>query len=286
MTRAELLFLLKKYRITPNNTRGQNFLIDDSVLHRIVSAARLAPTDVVLEIGAGIGNLTGALASKAQRVVSVEVDEKFKPVLEKITAVHNNISLVFEDIRRVPFEELRDHMNVQHDYSYSVVGNIPYYLTSHLITTLLREPLLPQTITMLVQKEVAERICSTEPRHTKLSLAVQFYGAPKQCGSIPASSFYPQPEVDSEILQIGNIQRWAHEEREDKVWRVIKFGFASKRKNILNNLSAGFRRERSFLLPALDKAGILPETRAEQFSKEQWLSLTRALDEAGSIFDA
>jgi len=266
--------LLKKYNFRPNTVKGQNFLVEDSMLDKIVSVASVGKNDVVLEIGAGVGNLTSRLAQTAKQVVTIESDRRFEPILTKLSQVNDNVSVIYGDALKVEFKQIQKLAKVEKNGDYIVVANIPYYITSSLIYQIIKYPVLPRSINILVQKEVGQRIVASAGNHSKLSLSVQFYGDPAISFMVSRKNFYPQPEVDSSMLTISNVHSWNYEENEKHVWQLITFGFSSKRKKLINNLAAGLQEPKAKITGYLSESGIDPKVRAQDLTVENWLRLT------------
>lgn len=277
MSRESVLFLLKKFGIRPDPRGSQNFLISDSALHDIISSAELTPTDRVLEIGAGIGTLTAALATRCHSILAVEQDTRFEPLLQALGSVNTNLHLLYRDIIGVHFEDIARALDMNLGLSYKVVANIPYHITSRIISRLIAYPIAPERVVLLVQKEVGERIVAKPGDHSKLSLSVQFYGTPELLQIVPRSSFYPVPEVDSVILRIRSIAPWRYPEPEKRVWQLIAFGFSAKRKKLLNNLAGGLARDKSEIASVLEGCGIPVGSRAQDLSPDDWRSLARTV---------
>ncbi len=260
--------LLKTHGIRLKKDLGQNFLIEESYLRCIVQAAGLRKEDEVLEIGAGIGTLTRCLALSARRVCAVEIDERLFPLLENQTVNFANVELVNGDILRIPIEELVARPG------YKVVANIPYYLTSSLVRYLLESPVRPASLTLTLQKEVAERICAGPGRLSLLALSVQVFGSPRIALEIPARAFYPAPKVDSATLVVDLFEQpLIPADRIDLFFRLIKAGFAQKRKMLHNTLSAGLALESDRVKDLLQQANIDPRRRAQTVTMEEWRRL-------------
>ncbi len=273
MSKATVQYVMQKWNIRPDTEQGQHFLVDDTILQRIITASQLNKKQHVLEVGPGIGTLTSLLAETAERVAAVEIDPQFKPLLEAFVAVNTNVQLLFADILKVPFETVRAALDLRSGSGYKVIANIPYYLTSRFFATVLKYQELPTMIVVLIQKEVAERIVAQPGDHSKLSLSIQLYGAPRIAFQVPRTAFSPIPEVDSAVLVIEDIHQWSYAVPERKVWQLITFGFSSRRKKLVNNLMAGMHISRDAALDILKKAGIEPNIRAEDMSIESWLRL-------------
>jgi 16S rRNA (adenine1518-N6/adenine1519-N6)-dimethyltransferase len=266
---------LKRYGLRADKRLGQNFLQDAGALEKIVRAAEIQPSDVVLEIGPGLGSLTRYLAVSARQVVAVELDRDLFPPLEAALAPYTNVRLIQGDILKLSPTELIDQTD------YLVAANIPYYITSAIIRHLLdmsahdQAAPRPRRMVLTVQKEVAERICAEPGELSLLALSVQIYGRPRPAGRIPAGAFYPAPSVDSSILTI-DIHReplipLAHL---DSFFQLIKAGFSQKRKTLRNSLSGGLRVSPPEAEALLQGAGIDSRRRAETLDIPEWRKLT------------
>jgi 16S rRNA (adenine1518-N6/adenine1519-N6)-dimethyltransferase len=261
--------LLKQYGLYADKRLGQNFLQEPHALEKIAQVAEIMPTDTVLEIGPGLGNLTRYLASKAQKVVAVELDEHLFPPLETVIAPYHNIQLVQGDMLGILPKEIID----QNDYL--VVANIPYYITSALIRHLLESNLKPRRIVLTVQKEVAERICAAPGDMSLLALSVQVYGQPRIAANIPAKAFFPAPKVDSSVLVIDIYSTpLVDENLLDTFFQLVKAGFSQKRKKLRNSLAGGMHQSPADTETLLRAAGIDPQRRAETLSIDEWGKLS------------
>jgi 16S rRNA (adenine1518-N6/adenine1519-N6)-dimethyltransferase len=266
---SSLKEILRKYETLPIKRLGQNFLIDKNILRKIIEAAELSKRDVVLEVGPGIGNLTIELAKKVKKVVAVEKDERMVEILKERLKEEKieNVEIVNEDILKfLPSFKLRR--------SYKVVANIPYYLTSRLIRNLLEAKRRPRLIVLMIQKEVAQRICAKPPKMNLLAVSVQFYAKPKIVSYVSKNSFWPRPKVDSAIIKI--------EPRETKFnanlfFKIVRAGFSHPRKQLINNLSRKLGRKKEEIKKLLSQLGISPKKRAEELSIEDWMKLTKLI---------
>lgn len=275
MPKNNLFAILGKYNLKPNKLMGQNFLIDQNVLKKIIIAADLSKNDVVLEVGPGLGILTQALAKVAGRVVAIEKDKKMAAILQNILSDRNirNVEIVEGDILKIPNTKYK----IQ---NYKVVANIPYYLTARLIRKFLESANPPIEMILMIQKEVAQRICARPPEMSILAVSVQFYAEPKIISVVSKNSFWPAPKVDSAILKISpantsgpQISRITAEQ----FFKVVRAGFSHPRKQIIGNLAQGLKIDREKITEALKKFGLAPEQRAESFSVESWIKLTEIL---------
>jgi len=285
---------------------GQNFLIDKIALKKIVIAAKLSSEDTILEIGPGLGTLTIELAKKAKKVISVEKDKKICEVLADILSNRNiqNIQIINQDVLDSKFQIL--------DSKYKIVSNLPYYITSPVIRKFLEVKNPPKEMILMVQKEVAQRICAKPPKMSILAVSVQFYSLPKIISYISKKSFWPQPKVDSAIIRITPKQiserklklrtfagerAWCPAEsgtseprtergaspgrrafrklsfREQDFFKIVKAGFSSKRKQLVNSLSSGLKIKKETAENMLNKAKISPKARAETLTINNWIKL-------------
>ena len=260
--------LLRQYGLHPSKGLGQNFLQDTDILQKIVKYAVIQSTDNVLEIGPGLGNLTRYLALSARSVMAVELDRNLFPALEGVLGSYKNIHLVQGDILRL------DPAVLMGGLDYIVVANIPYYITSAVIRHLLETEPPPQRVILTVQKEVAERICAEAGEMNILALSVQVYGKPSIIEIIPASAFYPQPNVDSAVLRIEiQPQPILSPSYLNTFFVLIKAGFSQKRKTLRNSLSSGLHLAPIESEKLLTAAGVDPRRRAETLSLEEWSRL-------------
>lgn len=268
--------------IKPSKRLGQNFLVSKTALGEIIAVADLKPSDIVLEIGSGAGTLTQELAKKAKRVIAVEKDPSMVEVLKETLKNFKNVDIINSDILKINFQLLK---------KYKVVANLPYYITSHLIRKLLESENPPETMVLMVQKEVAQRICASPPKMSLLSVAVQFYASsphqnskgisgvgtgPKIIAYVKKESFWPKPKVDSAIIKITPRTNARDKQiNADLFFKVVKAGFSQPRKQLANNLSKTLGKSREEINQWLLKNGIKPEQRAETLSVEDWEKLTK-----------
>lgn len=264
--------LLRAHGISPKKRLGQNFLIDDATLTRIVQAAEVPPESSVLEVGPGLGSLTRHLALAARRVVAVELDAGLIPLLESVLRDAPNVEIVQGDMLKI------DPARLMGEDGYLVVANIPYYITSNLIRHLLESERQPSRMVLTIQREVAERITASAGEMSLLALSVQVYGSPRVVARIPAGAFYPAPEVDSAAVRIDLYpQPVIPHQHIHTFFRIIKAGFSQKRKTLRNALSAGLALSGEKTAHLLEAAGIDPRRRAETLALDEWKTLTETL---------
>lgn len=265
MPQLTLKQTVQKYGIKPSKKLGQNFLINQGILEKIVQAADLSAKDKILEIGPGLGTLTAALAQKAQKVLAVEKDLKMIEVLKEILKEYNNIELFQGDALKI---------NLPQWEHYKLVANIPYYLTSPLIRRFLEADFPPQVMVLLIQKEVAQRICARH-KMSLLAVAVQFYATPQIITYVSKNSFWPAPKVDSAIIKITPLKKNVSRDFQQDFFRVVKAGFSNPRKQLVNNLSSALQIEKEKIKEILKQLDLNPKVRAENLSVEEWKKLTR-----------
>ena len=263
--------LLSNHNLKPDQRLGQNFLVDEGALAKVSAASQAGPDDQVLEIGAGVGSLTRYLARRAGRVVAVEIDERFLPLLGEVLAPFSNVKVVQGDILQLDPAELMDGQ------PYLVAANIPYYITSAVIRHLLEPWVRPLRMVLTVQHEVAQRICASPGKLSLLALSVQVYGEPRIMARIPAGAFYPVPKVDSAVVQVNLApEPQIPEAQLDLFFRLAKAGFSQKRKTLRNALAAGLAWEPGRAAELLESANLDPRRRAETLAIPEWGNLVQS----------
>jgi 16S rRNA (adenine1518-N6/adenine1519-N6)-dimethyltransferase len=268
---ADIPALLHRFAIQPKKSLGQNFLVDEAALSRIVAAAELGPEDTVLEIGPGLGTLTRRLAEAADRVIAVELDDRLIPALRYTLAPYRNVEIVHGDILELNVAELIAPDEKQ-PVSYKVVANLPYYITSAVLRHLLEAPIRPALMVLTVQLEVAQRLASGPGDMSLLAVSVQVYGQPRVIARIKAGSFYPAPKVDSAVVRVDLYEQPVVPlEDIDSFFEVARAGFGERRKQLRNALSRGLGRDAQDIALALEQAGVDPARRAETLSLEEWV---------------
>ena len=253
--------ILEMYGARPNSDLGQNFLIEEKYLDQILDAAAPLEGKKVLEIGPGMGVLTRKLSNAAEEVIAIEIDGRMVSILKTMCLKCTNLTIREIDVRNFDPTNIGD---------YKIVANLPYYLTSHIIRKFLEEKNKPEQLVILVQKEVAERICAKPNKMNMLGISVQFYGEPTLVGVVPREAFYPTPQVNSAIVKINLYGTPLFSDVEtDKFFRLVKAGFSEKRKQLINSLATlGYDREA--LEGLLKKSGVDPQRRAETLTMADW----------------
>jgi len=272
--------LCRLYDIRPARSKGQNFLIEEKIYDEIVAAADIRPDDLILEVGPGLGFLTEKLAAKAGRVVAVELDKKLAEVLQtKIIAQKlNNVSVANEDILRFDLKNFSGGLFRKQPYK--IVANLPYNITSIFLRNFSEIEFKPEVMILMLQKEVAERIAARPPDMSVLSIALQFYSEPKIILEVPSENFWPRPEVDSAVIEIKLLNPAAWREKyqtdyppEKEFFRLVRMGFAAKRKMLKNNLAAGLKISAAESEKILVKCGYNVKIRSQELSVSDWLIL-------------
>lgn len=270
----DITALLKKHGFSFSKKYGQNFITDYNLLRAIVSDAGVTRDDTALEIGAGAGTLTRALAESAGRVVAFEIDPSLSPVLDESLAGLNNVEVIMDDVTKWTDAELDDLTGSD----YKVVANLPYYITTPLLFTFLERENKPSSVTVMVQKEVAERICATPEKgdYGALSVAVALRGKASITRIVKRDCFTPAPNVDSAVIRI-DLDPAAPTDR--SLYELVAKSFAMKRKTLVNNLSAGYAIPKPFAAELLVSLGFSPTVRAEQLAPSDFIRLDKAIKE-------
>jgi 16S rRNA (adenine1518-N6/adenine1519-N6)-dimethyltransferase len=272
--------LLKQFNFRMTKRLGQNFLIDKGILDEIIEGAELTKDDYVLEIGPGMGSMTQKLCESAAKVVAVEIDKNLLPVLSVTLTDYDNVTVINGDILKLNIKDtLQEHFG---DRKAKVVANLPYYITTPIIMKLLEEQLNLQSITIMVQKEVGDRIKAAPggKEYGALSVAVQYYAKPSQVLFVPPHSFIPQPEVDSIVLKLDILSAPAVDvESESLFFRVVKASFGQRRKTLLNALTAGnFGLSKEQMKEVLNSVGIDEGRRGETLSLQEFANIANKLN--------
>ncbi len=272
--------VLQKHQFHFQKKYGQNFLIDTSVLERIMAAAEITEQDCVLEIGPGIGTMTQYLAERAREVVAVEIDRNLIPILEETLSEYANVTLINEDILKVDLNQLAKEKNSGEPMK--VVANLPYYITTPIVMGLFERQVPLKSITIMVQKEVAERM-QAEPGtkdYGALSLAVQYYAKPEVVAKVPPNCFMPRPTVGSAVIRLTRYEEPLVRVRDEgKLFGIIRAAFNQRRKTLVNALGNAAELEitKERAAEALQQIGLMPTVRGEALTLEQFAELSRVI---------
>jgi 16S rRNA (adenine1518-N6/adenine1519-N6)-dimethyltransferase len=264
----ELRRLLSAHGMQPNKAFGQNFLTDRAVLRQIVAAAEVDAADSILEVGAGTGVLTRALARQARRVVAVELERDMLALLAETTRDCANVEIIARNLLHL------DPVTVFGSAPYKLVANLPYYITAPTFRHFLESANAPRLIVVMVQEEVAERITAAPGDLSLLAVSVQFYGKPRIVARVPAEAFYPAPKIDSAILRVDvNAESPLTPEQRKQFFHIVQAGFSAKRKQLHNALESALHLPPQKVQTWLEAASIEASRRAETLGIAEWLNL-------------
>ena len=276
---SNTIAVLQKYNFTFQKKFGQNFLIDTRVLEKIIDAAEVTKEDCVVEIGPGIGTMTQYLAERAGRVVAVEIDRALIPILEDTLSAYDNVEILNEDILKVDLNRLAEEKNGGRPVK--VVANLPYYITTPIVMGLFESHVPLSSITIMVQKEVAERMCAQQgPQYGALSVAVQLVSEPCIKRIVGRSCFTPQPSVDSAIVRLDVMRRSGIKDFA-LLKKLVRAAFGMRRKTLANNLIASFGMQRGQAEELLRRAGFSAMIRGENVTVDGFIALSNILSEEG-----
>ena len=275
----ETKFIMNKYNISANKDLGQNFLIDENVIENIVQAAEINKNDLVIEIGPGLGTLTSKLLEKAGKVIAIELDKKMITILNDRFSLYENFLLINEDVLKVNLNKLIEEERVEKG-SVKIVANLPYYITTPIIMKLLEERLDVESITVMIQKEVADRLTETPGGKNTgaITYCVYYYAKAQQVLLVPNTSFIPSPKVNSEVIKL-NIRKEPpiKVQNEQEFFKIIKASFMQRRKTLINGLSNAGIESKEKIREVLCSLGLSENIRGESLTIEQFAQITNEL---------
>ncbi len=281
--------LLQRYELRARKSLGQHFLINSGVLNKITAAADLTPSDIVIEVGPGPGILTAELIKKAGYVIAVEVDTSMVELLKETFFYADNLSLIASDILETAPLDLIQHEKdrfpegFKATFKYKLVANLPYYITQPIIRHFCEAAVKPQSMVIMVQKEVAKNIVAQPGDLSIMAISVQFYGKPHIVDYVPASNFYPAPKVDSAILKIDMYDKPIVDvTSEENFFRTVKAGFCAARKQVANAFSQGLDIPKAEVISLMQMAAVEPQKRAETLTLREWANLEKVFAEVKS----
>ena len=271
-------FILKKYNISANKSLGQNFLINDSVVNKIVESAEITKNDLVIEIGPGLGNLTEFLLEKAGKVIAIELDQRMLEILNDRFSLYDNFEIINEDVLKVNLNELISKNKNSEIKNAKIVANLQYYITTPIIIKLLEEKLDIETITVMVQKEVADRLIAIpgEKLSGAITYSVYYYATSENVTIVENNSFIPKPEVDSEVIKLS-IRKNPPVELldEDQFFKTVKASFMQRRKTLINALvNGGILKSKQDAKKLFDDLNMNYNTRGESLSIEMFAEIS------------
>ena len=279
----ETKFILKKYNITANKKLGQNFLISDEVINEIINASEVNKTDLVIEIGPGLGTLTSKLLEKAGKVIAIELDTKMLKILQDRFFLYKNFVLLNADVLKVDLNTLITE-NKGELNNVKIVANLPYYITTPIVMKLLEEKIPVDSITVMVQKEVADRLTALpgEKLSGAITYTVNYYAEASKIIFVDRNNFIPAPEVDSEVIKLKIRQEPAVNVKNEEVFfRLIKESFTHRRKTLVNGLeNSGMFKDKEQIKQLLEKMNLETNVRGENLSINQFAELSNLIAES------
>lgn len=282
----ETRFILKKYGIKANKDLGQNFLVDDNVVRNIIDSAKVSKEDLIIEIGPGVGTLTKELLEKAGKVIAVELDTRMITILKARFALFDNFELINNDILKTDLNEIicKNINSISELKNVKIVANLPYYITTPIIMKLLEEELNIETITVMIQKEVANRLIAVpgERYAGAITYTVYYYAEGEAIVEVPKESFVPEPSVDSEVIQL-KIRKTKDINVKDKqlLFKIIKYAFMQRRKTLINALEkTDLFKDKQEVIKILNKLGVDEKIRGEALTLEQFVRLADIIKQA------
>ena len=277
----ETMFILKKYNITANKSLGQNFLINDEVIENTVKAANITDKDLIIEIGPGLGTLTSLLLEKAKKVIAIELDNRMINILNECFNLYSNFEIIHQDVLKVDLKNIIETEKRENGIEkVKIVANLPYYITTPIIMKLLEDKLDVESITVMVQKEVAQRLIATpgEKLAGTITYSVNYYCEVEKVVEVPKESFIPAPEVESEVIKLILRKKAPVEVKdENKFFKLIKVSFMQRRKTFLNGVSNSGLIEKQKLKNILEELEISENIRGENLSLEQFAQISNKM---------
>lgn len=274
--------IMRKYNISANKSLGQNFLINEDVVESIVNSSNITEKDLVIEIGPGLGTLTEYLLQKAGKVIAIELDNRMLEILNQRFYQYTNFEIINQDVLKVDLNSIiNNEKNYNNFENVKIVANLPYYITTPIVMKLLEEKLDIQSITVMIQKEVAQRLIATpgDKLTGAITYCVYYYAESESIMTVPNSSFIPEPEVESQVIKL-NIRKKppVRIENEELFFRVIKTSFMQRRKTLINSLAnGGLVKNKEEFKQVLNKMELDSNVRGETLTIEQFAIITQEL---------
>ncbi len=274
----ETKFILDKYHIHANKNLGQNFLVDDDTVSGIIEAANISKDDLVIEIGPGLGTITKELLEKAGKVICIELDERMITILNDRFSLYDNFELINEDVLKVNLQELINNAKYK---TTKIVANLPYYITTPIIMKLLEERLDIETITVMIQKEVAQRLVAEPGKGESgaITYAIHYYTKSRIVLQVPNTAFIPEPKVNSTVIQL-EVQKepTVKVSNEEKLFELIKIAFMQKRKTLVNALTNSNKYgDKEKIEKTIEQMGLDIRIRPEKLTLEQYAELSKII---------
>lgn len=284
--KKETSYILKKYGVSANKGLGQNFLIDELVVDRIVEASRVSKDDLVIEIGPGLGSLTKKLLEKAKKVICIELDDRMIKILNERFFMYDNLEIIHQDVLKVNLHQKIEEEKSEGIKNVKIVANLPYYITTPIIMKLLEERLEIESITVMIQKEVADRLCTKpgEKLSGAITYSVYYYAEAEQILKVPNNSFIPEPEVESEVIKL-KIRKTppVKVENEKRLFQVIKASFMQRRKTLSNALANGNILNKNEIHEMFKELDMDFKIRGEALTLEQFAQIADYIEKRKNI---
>lgn len=275
------MYILKKYNITANKSLGQNFLINDDVISKTIDSANISKEDLIIEIGPGLGTLTEGLLEKAGKVIAIELDKRMLSILKERFSLYSNFEVINDDVLKVDLQDLIKNEKKMNNLKVAkIVANLPYYITTPIIMKLLEDKLDIETITVMVQKEVAKRLTAKpgEKLAGAITYSVNYYCNAEEMVEVPRESFIPAPEVESEVIKLKLRETKPVElENEKEFFKLIKNSFMQRRKTFLNGVSNSGLVDKEKLKQILKEMNINENVRGENLTLEQFAEISNRI---------
>lgn len=269
--KKEIVEILKKHGIRLTKSLGQNFLINKNIIEKLIRLSEIDKSDIILEIGPGMGVLTQALAKNSKLVIAVEKDRVLSEICKENLEDLSNVVILNQDILETNVEKIFFDLKIK-EKKYKIVANLPYNISLRIIREFLESKFPPESIVVIIQKEVGQKICDNKSNLPKI--AFNFYGKPKNLFYISRELFWPKPRVDGAVLQITNIQKDLPNIDSKIFFKILRAGFSHPRKTILNNLSSGLNLGKEEVSVWLEASRIDIKARPENIEIKEWINLT------------
>lgn len=276
--------LLEKNGFTFSKSLGQNFIIDPAVCPKIAQMGSADKEHGMIEIGTGVGVLTAELAKRAKKVVAIEIDTRLKPVLEETLSEYDNVEIIFADVMKLDLKKLINDKFA--GMKVAVCANLPYYITSPIIMKLLEQRLPIESVTVMVQKEAADRLCAPIPSREvgAVTIAVNYFSRPKVLFGVSRGCFMPSPKVDSSVIRLDMITETPYKaEDEELFFKAVRGAFSQRRKTLANSVAASMNIEKSKVIEAISDVGLPDTVRPENLTVEQFIMLSDRLGKMVSL---
>lgn len=274
----ETKYIMKKYGIVANKKWGQNFLINQNVVNEMIEKSKISSEDLIIEIGPGLGTLTARLLEKASKVIVIELDERMLQILQDRFLMYKNFEIIHEDVLKVDLTQIiKENKQIENIKKVKIVANLPYYITTPIIMKLLEEKLEIDSITVMIQKEVADRLTAIPGKENTgaITYSVYYYAQAEEILTVPNDSFIPEPEVNSEVITLKIRKNPPIKvQDEKKLFQIIKLAFMQRRKTLVNALTnSNLFRSKEEVEQILEKLEIDKKVRGEKLSLEQYAKI-------------